>query len=158
MILNLLANDSFTVSDFKAAGLTADNTKLESEEKYKSSQMIQENELFQDEEGNFDEQAFHQYYLGATEFYNRLADETYLEDITKNTYYSKDNIFAPEESKKIDETPKFVVSPNPFLQNTLILSIIQEKAGFLILLQTVDKGPVRLTANLGFFYVISIIR
>ena len=37
MILNLLANDSFTVSDFKAAGLTADNTKLESEEKYKSS-------------------------------------------------------------------------------------------------------------------------
>ena len=123
MILNLLANDSFTVSDFKAAGLTADNTKLESEEKYKSSQMIQENELFQDEEGNFDEQAFHQYYLGATEFYNRLADETYLEDITKNTYYSKDNIFAPEESKKIDETPKFVVSPNPFLQNNSLTRV-----------------------------------
>ena len=123
MILNLLANDSFTVSDFKAAGLTADNTKLESEEKYKSSQMIQENELFQDEEGNFDEQAFHQYYLGATEFYNRLADETYLEDITKNTYYSKDNIFAPEENKKIDETPKFVVSPNPFLQNNSLTRV-----------------------------------
>jgi hypothetical protein len=37
MILNLLANDSFTVSDFKAAGLTAENTKLESEEKYLQS-------------------------------------------------------------------------------------------------------------------------
>jgi hypothetical protein len=35
MILNMLANDSFTVSDFKAVGLTAENTKLESEDKYK---------------------------------------------------------------------------------------------------------------------------
>lgn len=123
MILNMLANDSFTVSDFKAVGLSADNTKLESEEKYKSSQMIQENPLFQDDEGNFSEELFHQYYLGATEFYNRLADETYLEDITKNTAYSKDNIFAPEGSPVIDETPKFVISPNPFLQNNSLTRV-----------------------------------
>ena len=63
MILNLLANDSFTVSDFKAVGLTADNTKLESEEKYLQSEMIQENELFKDVDGNFSEDLFHQYYL-----------------------------------------------------------------------------------------------
>jgi hypothetical protein len=37
MILNLLANDSFTVSDFRAVGLSAENTKLESEEKYLQS-------------------------------------------------------------------------------------------------------------------------
>ena len=70
MNLNLLANDSFTVSDFKAAGLTADNTKLESEEKYKQSQIIQDNKLFHDEEGNFNDELFHEYYLQATEFYN----------------------------------------------------------------------------------------
>jgi hypothetical protein len=34
MILNMLANSSFTVSDFEAAGLSAENTKLESEDKY----------------------------------------------------------------------------------------------------------------------------
>jgi hypothetical protein len=49
MILNLLANDSFTVSDFRAVGLSAENTKLESEEKYLQSEMIQENPIFQDD-------------------------------------------------------------------------------------------------------------
>ena len=47
MILNLLANDSFTVSDFRAAGLSAENTKLESEERYKQSEMIRNNANFQ---------------------------------------------------------------------------------------------------------------
>jgi hypothetical protein len=115
MILNMLANDSFSVSDFKAVGLTAANTKLESEETYKNSQMIQENQLFKDENGNFNNDLFHQYYLQATDFYNKLADDTYLEDITKTTFYSKHNLFAPEGSPKLDETPTFVVSANPFL-------------------------------------------
>jgi hypothetical protein len=66
---------------------------------------------------------FHQYYLQATSFYNKLADDTYLEDITKNTFYSKDNIFAPKDSPKIDETPRFVVSPNPFLQNNSLTRV-----------------------------------
>ena len=123
MILNLLANDSFTVSDFRAVGLSAENTKLESEEKYLQSQMIQENPIFQDDQGNFSEDIFHQYYLQATDFYNKLADETYLEDITKNTFYSKDNIFAPNESPKIDELPRFVTSPNPFLQNNSLTRV-----------------------------------
>ena len=124
MILNMLANDSFTVSDFKAVGLTAENTKLESEDKYLQSQKIQENELFKDTNtGEFSKDLFHQYYLEATEFYNRLSDETYLEDITKNTYYSKDNIFAPKESPKRSELPQFVTRPNPFLQNNSITRI-----------------------------------
>lgn len=117
MILNMLANDSFTVSDFKAVGLTADNTNLESEERYLNSQMIQENQLFKDEKGDFSKDKFHQYYLYATDFYNKLADDTYIEDLSKNTFYSKDNLFAPEGSKKIDDTPQFITMPNPFLQN-----------------------------------------
>jgi hypothetical protein len=52
-----------------------------------------------------------------------LADETYLEDITKNAYYSKDNIFAPDGSKKLEETPKFVISPNHFLQSNSLTRI-----------------------------------
>ena len=123
MILNLLANDSFTVSDFKAAGLTADNTKLESEEKYLQSEMIQENKLFKDDDGNFSKDLFHQYYLQATSFYNDLVDNSYIEDITKNTFYSKDNIFAPGASPKIDETPQFVTSPNPFLQSNSLTRV-----------------------------------
>ena len=123
MLLNMLANDSFTVSDFKAVGLSADNTKLESEERYKQSQMIQDNHLFKDDEGNFNDELFHQYYLEATDFYNKLADDTYIENITQNTFYSKDNIFAPEGSKTIDETPRFVVSSNPFLQNNSLTRV-----------------------------------
>lgn len=123
MLLNMLANDSFTVSDFKAAGLSADNTKLESEETYLKSEMIQNDKTFFDENGNFSEDIFHQYYLEATDFYNKMADDTYIENITKNTFYSKDNIFAPEGSKTIDETPHFVVSPNPFLQNNSLTRV-----------------------------------
>ena len=123
MLLNMLANDSFTVSDFKAVGLSADNTKLESEERYKQSQMIQDNPLFKDDEGNFNDELFHQYYLEATDFYNKLADDTYIENITQNTFYSKDNIFAPEGSKTIDEISRFVVSPNPFLQNNSLTRV-----------------------------------
>lgn len=123
MILNMLANDSFTVSDFEAAGLSADNTKLESEDTYIHSQMIQEHPLFKDDGGNFNKDKFHQYYLYATDFYNNLADDTYIENIEKNTFYSRDNMFAPEGSKIKDETPKFVVSPNPFLQNDSITRV-----------------------------------
>ena len=123
MILNMLANNSFTVSDFKAVGLTAENTKLESEDKYKQSQMIQNATLFKDDEGNFSDEKFHQYYLYATQFYNNLADDTYIDDLTKNTFYSKDNLFAPEGSHVIDETPRFVVSPNPFLQTNSLTRV-----------------------------------
>lgn len=122
MILNLLANDSFTVSDFKAVGLTAENTKLESEERYKQSEMIRNNPKFQ-ENGEFSDDKFHQYYLQATAFYNNFADDTYIEDITKNTFYSKENVFAPAGSHKKDEAPKFITSPNPFLQTNSITRV-----------------------------------
>lgn len=122
MILNLLANDSFTVSDFRAVGLTAENTKLESEERYKQSEMIRNNPKFQ-ENGEFSDDKFHQYYLQATAFYNNFADDTYIEDITKNTFYSKENVFAPAGSHKKDEAPKFIISPNPFLQNNSITRV-----------------------------------
>lgn len=122
IILNMLANDSFTVSDFKAVGLTAENTKLESEDKYLQSEKIQENELFKDN-GVFNKDLFHQYYLLATDFYNKMADDTYIEDLSKTTFYSKDNLFAPEGSKKIDETPVFVTVPNPFLQSNSLTRV-----------------------------------
>jgi hypothetical protein len=122
MILNMLANDSFTVSDFRAAGLSAENTKLESEERYKQSEMIRNNPAFQ-VEGEFNDELFHQYYLYATDTYGKLADETYIEDITKNTFYSQDNIFAPNQSQVINETPQFVINANPFLQNNSLTRV-----------------------------------
>lgn len=123
ILLNILANDSFTVSDFKAVGLTAENTKLESEDKYLQSQMIQENKTFKDDNGNFDKNKFHQYYLLATDYYNKLANDAYIEDLSKTTFYSKDNLFAPEQSKKFDETPVFITVPNPFLQSNSLTRI-----------------------------------
>ncbi len=123
MLLNMLANDSFTVSDFKAVGLTAENTKLESEDRYLQSQMIQDNLTFKDINGNFSKDKFHQYYLLATDYYNKMADDNYIEDLSKNTFYSKDNLFAPEQSKKFDETPVFVTVPNPFLQSNSLTRV-----------------------------------
>ena len=81
MILNMLANDCFTVSDFKAVGLTAENTKLESEDKYLQSQKIQENELFKDTNtGEFSKDLFHQYYLEATDLILDIENKSDYED------------------------------------------------------------------------------
>jgi hypothetical protein len=116
LMLNMLANQNFNISDFKEIGLSANNTKLETEDTYKQSKMIQENDLFKNDDGNFDDNKFHQYYLFATDQYNKLADETYIEDITKNTLYDKNNIYAPETSPRYDDVPKMVTIQNPFLQ------------------------------------------
>jgi hypothetical protein len=70
MLLNMLANPQFTVTDFQSVGLTGDNTNLLSEDKYKASDKIRNHEFFQDENGNFDEAKFHNFYVGAGYFYN----------------------------------------------------------------------------------------
>ena len=57
LVLNMLANQNFTVSDFKAVGLTSENTNLLPEEKYKASEKITSNPLFQTN-GEFDEAKF----------------------------------------------------------------------------------------------------
>lgn len=108
LVLNMLANQNFTVSDFKAVGLTSENTNLLPEEKYIASEKITSNPLFQTN-GEFDEAKFHDFYIGAGYFYNQLAQDL---DITKEAIFSKDNMWVDQSQRKIDYKPKLVRSPN----------------------------------------------
>lgn len=122
LVLNMLANQNFTVSDFKAVGLTSENTNLLSEDKYKASEKITTNPLFQTN-GEFDEAKFHNFYIGAGYFYNQMAQDL---DITKETLFSKDNMWVDQEQRKIDYSPKLVRSPNEQLV-TNSLDVIGQK-------------------------------
>ena len=112
-VLNLLSNSNFSTADFKSVGLTAENTSLQSEETYKSSKQIQD--LFQREDGTFDNEGFHKFYENAQLTYNMLANDTFMDDMYKQqAIYGKDNIFAPREQRRdFAQTVQHTRVPNP---------------------------------------------
>jgi hypothetical protein len=66
IILNMLANPEFTVTDFQSVGLNGNNTGLRSEQEYLQSDKIRNNKFFADTAtGEFDEAKFHSFYVGA---------------------------------------------------------------------------------------------
>ena len=123
MVLNMLANPQFTVNDFQSVGLTGDNTNLLSEDEYKRSEKITQNENFIDEQGNFDEAKFHNFYIGAGHFYNDLATQDYNKAILEDAKYSKDNIWVEPEKRTEDYAPKLVREPNETLVTNSLQSI-----------------------------------
>ena len=58
LILNMAGNPGLSLGNLKTVGLTADNTALESEEKYLNSQKIQNMAIFKDDMGNFSKTKF----------------------------------------------------------------------------------------------------
>lgn len=117
LILNILANPSFTLEDFKTVGLTSDNTGLQSEDKYLESAKIQQISSFKDANNNFDKAKFHNFYVQASAVYNQLATDDYDKKILEQAQFSKDNIWVSPEKRTIDYRPKLVKKTNPNLVN-----------------------------------------
>lgn len=117
LILNILANPSFTLEDFKTVGLTSDNTGLQSEDKYLASAKIQQISSFKDANNNFDKAKFHNFYVQASAVYNQLATDDYDKKILEQAQFSKDNIWVSPEKRTIDYRPKLVKKANPNLVN-----------------------------------------
>lgn len=116
LILNMLANRSFTVSDFQSVGFTAENTNLRSEDEYLKSEKITKNPLFFKEgTDEFDPVKFHNFYVGAGRFYNQLATQDYETNLLEEAQFSKDNMWVPLEKRTIDYRPKLVRLPNEHL-------------------------------------------
>lgn len=123
MLLNMLANPQFTVTDFQSVGLSGDNTNLLSEEEYKSSEKITKHEFFQDQNGNFDEAKFHNFYIGAGYFYNQLTTQNYDQAVLDQTVFSKDNIWVSPEKRVLDYTPKLSKQANQNLVTNSLDSV-----------------------------------
>lgn len=124
LFANILKNPDFSYNDFIAAGLTADNTLLESKEHYKKSDKVKQ--AFSDITGKFDNDKFDKVYNIATTLYNSLADASYDKAIAEKTIYHRDNIFAPINQRR--KGPEFIetVTPNPFQTSTSIIELGKE--------------------------------
>ena len=124
LFANILKNPDFSYNDFIAAGLTADNTLLESKEHYKKSDKVKQ--TFTDITGKFDNDKFDKVYNIATTLYNSLADASYDKAIAEKTIYHRDNIFAPLNQRR--KGPEFVetVTPNPFQISTSVIELGKE--------------------------------
>lgn len=115
MVLNILANPEFQIRDFQAVGLKADNTNFRTEDEYLKSEKITKNPLFSDEYGNFDKGKFHEFYIGAGQLYNQLAQQDYRKTILDSAMFSEDNIWVEPNKRKVSYAPKLVRTPNEYL-------------------------------------------
>lgn len=115
IILNMLANPKFTLEDFQAVGLNSDNTGLQSEDKYLQSDKIKSVSSFQDSNGQFDKNKFHNFYQSAGQFYNQMSNDDYEKAILEQAQYSKDNIWVNPKKRTVDYKPTLVKRANPTL-------------------------------------------
>lgn len=115
IILNMLANPKFTLEDFQAVGLNSDNTGLQSEDKYLQSDKIKSVGAFQDSNGQFDKNKFHNFYQSAGQFYNQMSNDDYEKAILEQAQYSKDNIWVNPKKRTVDYKPTLVKKANPTL-------------------------------------------
>lgn len=115
IILNMLANPKFTLEDFQAVGLNSDNTGLQSEDKYLQSDKIKSVSAFQDANGQFDKNKFHNFYQSAGQFYNQMSNDDYEKAILEQAQYSKNNIWVNPKKRTIDYKPTLVKRANPTL-------------------------------------------
>lgn len=124
IILNMLANPNFTVTDFQSVGLTGDNTGLRSEEEYLQSEKIRNNKYFANSTtGEFDEAKFHNFYIGAGQFYNQLTTQDYEQSVIDQAVFSKDNMWVSSDKRVIDFQPKLVRQENEHLVTSSLESI-----------------------------------
>lgn len=98
LMMNIVANPSFTLQDFATIGFDVSNTSLQDKSVYRNNPTIQEK--FKDIEGKFDEKLFSDTYNKALLGYNVLSQESYLKDQENLVSFHRSDIFAPDNKKR----------------------------------------------------------
>ena len=114
LMLNVVANPEFSLSDFKAVGLNVDNTSLQSADYYKNNPWIQEK--FKKDDGRFDDKKFNEFYKSAQIGYAQMADKQKFEESQRDFKYAASNIFATSDQKNYNDLYKPIIMPNPTMQ------------------------------------------
>lgn len=121
LFLNMVANPTMTLEDLVSVGLTSENTMLLDRASYASNEKVQD--MFRDEEGNFDEQQFNLFYDIAEQSYNILATDEANINLMDVTAYDSDNIFVDPSKRRQVNKPYAVKLPNPDRLNTGVTRI-----------------------------------
>ena len=114
MFLEVMLNPGFTNTEFKSAGVNANNTSLASADVYKNNTKIRE-EFTQN--GTFNEAAFNATYDKAVSMYNRMSDDTWIEDAVNSAVYSRNNIFVSPEKRSQGAQLAITFDAEPFRNN-----------------------------------------
>lgn len=114
MFLEVMLNPGFTNTEFKSAGVNANNTSLASADVYKNNTKIRE-EFTQN--GTFNEAAFNATYDKAVSMYNRMSDDTWIEDAVSSAVYSRNNIFVSPEKRAQGAQLTITFDAEPFRNN-----------------------------------------
>lgn len=114
MFLEVMLNPGFTNTEFKSAGVNANNTSLASADVYKNNTKIRE-EFTQN--GTFNEAAFNATYDKAVSMYNRMSDDTWIEDAVNSAVYSRNNIFVSPEKRAQGAQLAITFDAEPFRNN-----------------------------------------
>ena len=98
-LLNMLSNPNFNESDFRAVGLTAENTSIEkNKELYKNLDFVKNNSMLQTD-GKFDEVKFNQVYNIALQSYNNFINGITSETIAQEHDFYRNDIYAKYEDR-----------------------------------------------------------
>ena len=111
LMMNMIANPDFSMSDFAVVGLNIDNTSIQSIDTYRSIPQVQE--YFSDDNGQFQETKFKEAYQSALLGYNLMASDNFNKVMNEQAIYHRDNIFAPVEQRNTDPGFTRVEAPNP---------------------------------------------
>lgn len=126
LLLNMLANPDFTLTDFETIGLNADNTGLDTPDYYKNNTHVQE--AFKTPNGNFDEAAFNKAYNSAAAVYNVMATQSYDKIALQQASFHRDNILAAPEQRRKGPDITLTTIPNPMKQQSGIITLGKTEA------------------------------
>ena len=121
LFLNIVANPNMTLEDLASVGLTSENTVLLDRAQYASNDKVQK--LFQDVNGNFDENKFNEWYDIAEKSYNVLSNDEVNLNLVDVTAYDVDNIFVDPSKRRAQNAPQVIKLPNPDRLNTGVTRI-----------------------------------
>lgn len=136
--LELMSNPTFSPKDFQLVGLNSENTGIQDKSKYKNSQVIQDNLMFQTN-GKFDEAKFDKAYEQALYQYNDLARLSQAEKP-----FFRDDIFAPKELRGDSEKPEFKIQKiaNPLRQKQSFVNFGIKEDPTMSVREIAESNPV----------------
>ena len=109
LMMNVVANPSFSLEDFATIGFNIDNTSIQDKSVYRNNPLIQKK--FSDEDGKFNEKLFNDYYNKALIDYNKMAEDSYNNEIEVS--FHRDNIWAPKEDRRTGPEFRQSIVANP---------------------------------------------
>ena len=115
LMLNMVANPTFSLFDFNSVGLTAENTSLQDPSYYKSNPFIQRR--YTKEDGRFDDKAFDQDYERAKLGFQIMASDHAEEAMKSDFKFAASNITVSPEEKDYSTPYRLIIAPNPTRQS-----------------------------------------